>query len=247
MPDDHDSRTLISPRTGTKVSLLVAIPLLLAAAYFFWVPITLQSPETGSTFNCGTAASPPSSGFQKGTCGDLNKINKFRAIGLGASALLIGGLGAAMFGAERREEVRPRRRHDDEDDDRRDKAATARRTPDDERGSRRASDASDAPHGARRLHDEPAADARRWSEDDNAARGALRDESWRGRRSADLDDERDVAADTEATRGARRLPADDRGWFEDETEVGRRYDAETRAGRHSLGSDELRSRRHSDD
>lgn len=101
-----ETRTVISPRAGTKICWLIAIPLLAAAAYFFWSPITLQSPDTGAIFNCGSAASPPSEGFQRGTCGDLSTVNSMRAMFLGGTGLLLAILGTALFGMNRRQETR---------------------------------------------------------------------------------------------------------------------------------------------
>lgn len=115
-----ETRTVISPRTGTKICWLLAIPLLAAAAYFFWSPITLQSPDTGAIFNCGSAASPPSEGFQRGTCGDLSTVNSMRAMFLGGTGLLLAILGTALFGMNRRQETRQVAASHDEEPTRKD-------------------------------------------------------------------------------------------------------------------------------
>ncbi|AKU16770.1 hypothetical protein [Luteipulveratus mongoliensis] len=213
MPEDHDSRTLISPRTGTKVCLLVALPFLLAAAYFFFVPITLRG-STGSTFNCDSAASAPTGSFQKGTCGDLNTINRYRAIALGATGLLIGGLGSAMFGVERRQELRPRRDHEDEDE-------RPRRDRDEERDRPRRRRDEEEDQDDSRSRDRSA-----FLPDDDALRGARRGETTgsRGSRRLDSDDESTAPA-----------PAPSRS--------ARRYEEETRSARHELDPDDPAPRR----
>lgn len=114
-----DTRTVAVPRTGTKVALLASLPFLAAAAYFFLVPVVMQTPQ-GSIFNCGKALTGYSSPFQKGTCGDLLSINRTRGLVSLVLGLLLAGIGASLFGFDRRQETvevpdedAPARRPDD--------------------------------------------------------------------------------------------------------------------------------------
>ena len=103
--ESADERTVLIPRPGTRVVLLVTVALLALAAYWFFSPITLTG-KTGAQFGCGSAFSPPTDAFPKNVCGDLPKVARFRAILTAAAAVLVGGVGTAMFGFERRTQTR---------------------------------------------------------------------------------------------------------------------------------------------
>lgn len=106
MPDEmSETRTVLRLRTGSKICVLIALVLLVLAAYFFWTPLTLPRPD-GGLFGCGSAANPPSDPFPKGVCVDLPTMYRFRALAALGSALLVGGVGIAFFGAEREFETR---------------------------------------------------------------------------------------------------------------------------------------------
>lgn len=113
MPESSSSSSPVRLRTGSKISLLVAIPFLALAAYFLWTPITLQSPDNGQIYNCGTAAAGPETTFQRNVCGDLPKTNKVRSIASAATGILIALGGVAGFGLDG---TRPRPRFDEDED-----------------------------------------------------------------------------------------------------------------------------------
>ncbi|MDF8264095.1 hypothetical protein [Luteipulveratus flavus] len=106
MPHDGDeSRTVLSPRTGTKVSLLIGLALLGVAAYWYFVPVTFLG-SNGQFFDCGSASSPPTETFPKNICRDLPDVYRMRAIFSGLIALAVAAIGTALFGFDRRNEVR---------------------------------------------------------------------------------------------------------------------------------------------
>lgn len=106
MPDDFtESRTTINLRTGSKICVLLAIPVVVLAAYWFWVPILIPTAD-GGMFGCGSAASPPTEAFPKGVCQNIADVNLYRALAALAAAVIVGGLGVTLFGVDRRTEVR---------------------------------------------------------------------------------------------------------------------------------------------
>lgn len=110
MPDDLETRTVMTPRTGTKICILIGLAFIIAAVYFYFVPVTGVRTDSGSVFGCGTAADPANSTFAKGTCYRVTDVEKYRAIASAAIGLMTIVLGAVMFGVDRRTETR-RARH----------------------------------------------------------------------------------------------------------------------------------------
>lgn len=109
--DVPETRTVLTPRTGTKVSLIVALVLLAVAIYWYFVPLYILS-GTGQPFMCGSAQSPPTDAFPKNICGDIPTVYKLRALLTLAAALIVGVLGALLFGFDRRTEARVARTGD---------------------------------------------------------------------------------------------------------------------------------------
>lgn len=108
MPDNasEQQRTVVRLSVGFRVTLLIASVFVVAAAYMYWVPLSVPSSQ-GGPFGCASAASPPTDPFPKAICGGINKEYRYRTWALLASALLVGGGGYLFFGAERRKETRP--------------------------------------------------------------------------------------------------------------------------------------------
>lgn len=102
---ENDTRTVHALTTGSKICLLVSLPVLVAAAYFLWVQISIPSSEGGS-FWCSSAFSPPTDQFPKGVCKEAIQIYQLRAALLLVAGLLIAGLGVLFFGVDRRIEKR---------------------------------------------------------------------------------------------------------------------------------------------
>jgi hypothetical protein len=95
---------------GSKIALLIAIVLVIAAAYMYWVPLTVPN-STGAPFGCQTAANPPTDAFPKNYCGSINTTYRYRALALMACAVVIAAGGFFMLG-EPRVETRDARRPD---------------------------------------------------------------------------------------------------------------------------------------
>lgn len=106
MASEHDdTRTVSSLRNGTKICLLVAIPFIVAAVYYYFAPAITHKSD-GGVFNCGSAASPPTDQFPKNVCSNITDINLYRAYALAAAGILIGLLGFVLFGADRHVQTR---------------------------------------------------------------------------------------------------------------------------------------------
>lgn len=135
MPEDLETRTVLTPRTGTKICILIGLAFIILAAYFYFVPVTDVHANSGSIFGCGTAAQPPTSTFAQNTCGRSTDVEKYRAFASGGIGVLTIVLGTVMFGVDRRTEtLRTRGTWDDRaaSDDRRVRARARRDWDDDE-------------------------------------------------------------------------------------------------------------------
>jgi hypothetical protein len=97
---DHDTRTVLTLTTGSKISVLVAMPFIVAAAYFLFVQISIPSAE-GDLFWCSSAFSPPSDKFPRSVCQDAVQVYQLRAALLFAAGLLVAGIGVLFFGIDR--------------------------------------------------------------------------------------------------------------------------------------------------
>jgi hypothetical protein len=117
MTDHHEEHTDLNLRVPTRIGLIVAAVLLVAAAYFYWVPVNLAT-QQGAAFGCGSAANPPADQFQKSVCLNTTDIYKYRAMAFAAAAILVGGLSYIFFGADK--ETRVVEAHDSEVAERRD-------------------------------------------------------------------------------------------------------------------------------
>lgn len=118
MPEDIETRTVLNPRTGTKICILIGLAFIVAAVYFYFVPVTDVRTTSGSIFGCGTAAHPADNTFAKGICWRITDVEKYRAIACMVIGVLTIVLGSVMFGVDRRTETRRTRRHLDDYEDR---------------------------------------------------------------------------------------------------------------------------------
>lgn len=118
MPEQLETRTVLSPRTGTRICVLIALVFAVAAVYFYFVPVTGVRTTTGSVFGCGTAAKPSTGSFAEGVCWRATDVYKYRAFACGAVAVLILVVGGLFFGVDRRQETRQAARQEDRRDDR---------------------------------------------------------------------------------------------------------------------------------
>ncbi|NYJ74818.1 hypothetical protein [Allobranchiibius huperziae] len=206
-PESGETRTLYVPRTGTKVSLLVGLALIIAAIYVAVVPLSVTS-RSGPNFGCGTALSPNNDSFGKTYCSAVDDSARYRAIALGAGGIVLAGVGAALFGFDTTTRTRkPRPGFDDGyDDDADDLPPRGRRD-----NARRTSDAvaaddeaqgSPAPRGSAAARTGGASPAPR--------RSALARDRRPAADSVPADPEYDESAGDEAPHNSLRRPFSDR-------------------------------------
>lgn len=156
---DHTEAT--SPtRQFAPLAIIVAIPLLLAAVFFYTSPVVLETGGEQGIFKCGSPSSPNSDA--KNVCAQPEKVERNKAIFTGLSGVGLLGLGAVwLLRGQRRddwdeEEDAPRRRRDDDIDLRGDRdrgrGESLRGAPAPERRSRRDDDLDVEPE-RRSRHD----------------------------------------------------------------------------------------------
>jgi hypothetical protein len=102
--DAPESRHTLNLRTGTKLYITAALLLLIAAAYFYFVPVHLTTKD-GGAFGCGSAGNPPTEDFAKSICLDVTSVNLYKAYALAGAAVLMGILGYVFFGTDRVKEL----------------------------------------------------------------------------------------------------------------------------------------------
>ena len=184
MPEDLETRTVLTPRTGTKICILIGLALIIAAVYFYFVPVTSVRTTSGSVFGCGSAAHPASSTFAHNTCWRATDVEKYRAFAAGALAIVTIIIGAVMFGVDRRTETgRPRHTMDSYDDEPRNRRDDRRAHDDHERDNRDRDDRQD-----NRDRDDRRDAGDRDNHDDQDAEE--HDASRRSRRRREWDDDR---------------------------------------------------------
>jgi hypothetical protein len=102
---DADTRVVRTLTSGSKVCLLLAIPFLVAAAYFYFTPIVVQIGGT-SLFSCGSRFNPPADAFDLSKCTDIYAVYGARSGSFLAVGLLIAAGGVGLFGFGTRADVR---------------------------------------------------------------------------------------------------------------------------------------------
>jgi hypothetical protein len=93
---------------GTRVCLLIAGLLVIAALYLLVLPLERVASQ-GPPFDCGTALAPAAGDFARGVCGDLNQRQRLQGGALLLAAAALAGGGRLAFGPA------VRRRRSDED------------------------------------------------------------------------------------------------------------------------------------
>ena len=91
---------------GTRVCLLVAGLLLIAAGYLLLAPLERVA-SAGPPFDCGTALAPAGGDFARAVCGDLNQRQRLQAGALLLMAVTLAGGGRLAFGPVRRRRPGP--------------------------------------------------------------------------------------------------------------------------------------------
>ena len=89
--DDSDSPQSV------KVCLLLALPFLVTAAYFYFTPIVVQLGGT-RLFSCGSRFNPPTDAFDLSQCADVYGLYGARSGSFLAVGLLIAVVGVGLFG-----------------------------------------------------------------------------------------------------------------------------------------------------
>lgn len=93
---DTPTRVVRTLTTGSKVCILVAIPFLIGAAYYYFVPTMVQTPN--GPLACQSTFNPPTDAFVLGQCADINNLFSARSGACLAIGLLVAALGIGFFG-----------------------------------------------------------------------------------------------------------------------------------------------------
>ena len=197
---DHTEAT--SPlRQIAPLAIILGIPLLFAALFFYTTPVVLETGGQQGIFKCGSPSSPNSEA--ENVCQESETIARNKAIYSGLSGVALVGLGAVwMVRGQRREdewddEDAPRRRRSDDIDLRADTRERDRgdRGRDDslrgvERDELRGVDRDVDDRGFDARHDDEIEDSRAARRRSGGRRSMLRDDDFadRGSRRGDEDD-----------------------------------------------------------
>ena len=92
-----DTRVVRTLTTGSKICVLLAIPFLIAAAYFYFAPIVVQIDGTGLV-SCGSRFNPPDDAFDLSRCVGVHSLYGARSGASLAIGLLIAAVGVGLFG-----------------------------------------------------------------------------------------------------------------------------------------------------
>jgi len=109
---DADTRVVRTLTIGSKVCLLVAIPFLVAAAYFYFTPIVVELDNTG-LFTCGSRFDPPTDAYDLSRCAGVQSLYGTRSGASLALGLLIAAVGVGLFGFGTRTDERADTARDD--------------------------------------------------------------------------------------------------------------------------------------
>lgn len=100
-----ETRVVRALRTGSKVSILSALPFLVAAVYFYFAPIIVSLDGAGMQ-SCGSRFSPPLDAFELSRCSEVIKLYGTRSGACLALGLLISVVGMGLFGFDTLTEAR---------------------------------------------------------------------------------------------------------------------------------------------
>jgi hypothetical protein len=95
--DAHLTRSGRDLSVGTRICLLVAGLLVVAAGYLLVSPLERAS-ASGPPFDCGTALAPAAGDFARSVCGDLNQRRQLQGGAVLLAALALGAGGRVAFG-----------------------------------------------------------------------------------------------------------------------------------------------------
>lgn len=92
-----DTRVVRTLTTGSKICLLLAIPFLVAAAYFYFTPIVVPLDASG-LFTCGSRFNPPTDAYDLSRCEGVQGVYGARSGASLAAAVLLAAVGVGLFG-----------------------------------------------------------------------------------------------------------------------------------------------------
>lgn len=101
---DDDTRTVVTLSVGARVGAVLALLLLVGAAYLLWSPIQLY-PGDGFPIMCGSGARMPGDNLGTAACGQVNVIRQWQAGSLAAAAVVVAAGSVYAFGLRRRREA----------------------------------------------------------------------------------------------------------------------------------------------
>lgn len=111
----QEKRAVVAMTTGAKLSVLVALLLVVFMAFLMLSPISRSDP-TSKAVDCGSVLNPPPTDFVRGLCGQANDMRLAQTVAVGAAALIIGVGGIMTFGTARRENLAGESERDADDD-----------------------------------------------------------------------------------------------------------------------------------
>lgn len=151
--DEHDDEELTRawhrPRTGTKVTTLMGLSLFACAVYFLFAPVYMDT--ANGWFGCGNFIQGSDVEFVNEVCKGAPNRNLALALLAGALAVIIGGLGAFLFGFDTEIEHRRVPLGYRDRDGRPDHSSRDDGSERDDRGLSRSRDDDDRPTRARRA------------------------------------------------------------------------------------------------
>jgi hypothetical protein len=105
MSESEDgTRTVVTLSVGARVGAIIALVLLVGAAYLLWSPIQLY-PTDGFPIMCGSGAQLPADALGTASCGKVNEIRQWQAGSLAVAAFLVAAGSVYAFGLRRRREA----------------------------------------------------------------------------------------------------------------------------------------------
>lgn len=103
--DAVETRTVITPRGGARLAVIVGVLFAIAGIYQLISPHFIQ---TGAgVLNCGTGLSTPAEEFTRNICAGINKSGLYSGAALLLAALVTPYLGMRLYGVDRKEVEQP--------------------------------------------------------------------------------------------------------------------------------------------
>ena len=101
---ERTTRVVRTLTIGSKVCLLVAVPFIVSAAYFYYAPTMVQT--AAGPLSCQSTFDPPTDAFVLGQCAGINELFGARSGACLAIGLLLAAIGIGLFGFRTRVDER---------------------------------------------------------------------------------------------------------------------------------------------